>query len=254
MGDTGPGEGSAPGGGQPLPPPSLTPYGAPPVAPPPAGTPGDSLAPPGSPPAAYNPYAPPYTYPTTPPSTEGPAPGLRYAGFVVRTLAYLIDSVLLGAVVALASIPLGGFTHDTGTTFTSNGTVTTVLTINPSVQLVALLAGAIYFVLAWGIFACTLGMRAVRLQVLRATDGRRIGIPRALLRYIGLLVSFTCAFLGVIWVALDPRRQGWHDKIAGTFVVQSIRLRSWDLGAPGDIRRADLYEERLDRIQKPGDG
>jgi uncharacterized RDD family membrane protein YckC len=219
MGDAGPGEGSAPepASGLPLPPPSLTPYGAPPPSPAPP-----AVQPPPAP-AAYNPYAPPYPYATVPPSTDGPAPGLRYAGFGVRTLAYLIDSLVLGAVVALASIPLGGFTHDNGTTLDNNGTVTTVPTLNPSLQLFALLAGAIYFGLAWGVFARTLGMRALHLQVLRATDGHRIGIPRALLRYLGLLVSFTCAFLGVIWVALDPRRQGWHDKVAATFVVQSIR-------------------------------
>jgi uncharacterized RDD family membrane protein YckC len=221
MSDAGPGEGSASerAGGPPLPPPSLSPYGAPPPPPPP-----DSPPPP--PPPGYNPYAAPYTYATTPPSTEGPAPGLRYAGFGVRTLAYLIDSLVLGAAVALAAIPLGGFTRDGTTTITSNGTVTTVPTANPSLQLFGILAGAVYFAIAWGFFARTLGMRALRLQVLRASDGGHIGIGRALLRYLGLLVSFTCAFLGVIWVALDPRRQGWHDKMAGTFVVQEIRSGS----------------------------
>ncbi|HEV7678082.1 MAG TPA: RDD family protein [Candidatus Dormibacteraeota bacterium] len=220
MSDTGPGERSAPEGpgGQPLPPPSLSPYGAPPPgAPPPPGQ-----APP-PPPPGYNPYAAPYTYATTPPSADGPAPGLRYAGFGVRTLAYLIDSVLLGIVIAIAAIPLGGLTRDGTTTITSNGTVTTVPTANPSLQLFAILAGAVYFVIAWGFFARTLGMRALRLQVLRTTDGLHIGIGRALLRYVGLLISFFCAFLGVIWVALDPRRQGWHDKMAGTFVVQETR-------------------------------
>ena len=26
---------------------------------------------------------------------------------------------------------------------------------------------------------------------------------------------------GVIWAAFDPNKQGWHDKIAGTYVVKT---------------------------------
>jgi uncharacterized RDD family membrane protein YckC len=28
-------------------------------------------------------------------------------------------------------------------------------------------------------------------------------------------------FMGLIWVAFDPRKQGWHDKLAGTVVLRS---------------------------------
>jgi uncharacterized RDD family membrane protein YckC len=27
-------------------------------------------------------------------------------------------------------------------------------------------------------------------------------------------------YLGLIWVAFDARKQGWHDKIAGTLVIR----------------------------------
>jgi uncharacterized RDD family membrane protein YckC len=27
--------------------------------------------------------------------------------------------------------------------------------------------------------------------------------------------------LGLIWVAFDPKKQGWHDKLAGTVVIRS---------------------------------
>jgi uncharacterized RDD family membrane protein YckC len=42
----------------------------------------------------------------------------------------------------------------------------------------------------------------------------------ALLRYVGLVISFAVILLGVIWVAFDGRKQGWHDKIASTLVVR----------------------------------
>ena len=38
---------------------------------------------------------------TPPPQPVGPATGLRYAGFWIRTLAYLIDALLLAILMAV---------------------------------------------------------------------------------------------------------------------------------------------------------
>jgi uncharacterized RDD family membrane protein YckC len=54
----------------------------------------------------------------------------------------------------------------------------------------------------------------------RASDGSRPDWVVSLLRYVGLIISFAVIFIGVIWVAFDGRKQGWHDKIAGTLVVR----------------------------------
>jgi uncharacterized RDD family membrane protein YckC len=43
----------------------------------------------------------------------------------------------------------------------------------------------------------------------------------AFLRYIGLIISCIAFFIGVIWVAFDANKQGWHDKIASTYVVKA---------------------------------
>ena len=44
---------------------------------------------------------------------------------------------------------------------------------------------------------------------------------RRVLRYIGDYIAMLPLFLGILWVAWDPRKQGWHDKIAGTVVIRS---------------------------------
>jgi uncharacterized RDD family membrane protein YckC len=53
------------------------------------------------------------------------------------------------------------------------------------------------------------------------TDGTDLTIVQAFIRYIGLVVSFLVIFIGVIWVAFDPNKQGWADKIAGTYVIKT---------------------------------
>jgi len=46
-------------------------------------------------------------------------------------------------------------------------------------------------------------------------------MTQGLIRYLGLFVSFLVLLIGVIWVAFDADKQGWHDKIAGTYVIRT---------------------------------
>ncbi|HUG05765.1 MAG TPA: RDD family protein [Candidatus Limnocylindria bacterium] len=126
------------------------------------------------------------------------------AGFWIRTFAYLIDAIGIGVVSGvLGSIGGGGAT---GTT--ANG--------------LSFLIGIAYFCYFWSAQGGgqTLGMRALNLRVMR-TDGSALTITQALIRYVGLVVSFICFAIGVIWVAFDADKQGWHDKIAGTYVIRT---------------------------------
>ena len=52
---------------------------------------------------------------------------------------------------------------------------------------------------------------------------------QAILRYIGYIVSALALSIGFIWIAIDKRRQGWHDKIARTYVIPARinRSRRW---------------------------
>jgi phage head maturation protease len=56
------------------------------------------------------------------------------------------------------------------------------------------------------------------LQVLSA-DGTSISYSIAFLRAVGYLVSGVLFNIGFIWAAFDKKKQGWHDKIAGTVVI-----------------------------------
>ena len=34
-----------------------------------------------------------------------------------------------------------------------------------------------------------------------------------------MIISAMVILLGFVWILIDKKRQGWHDKIAGTYVV-----------------------------------
>ena len=63
-------------------------------------------------------------------------------------------------------------------------------------------------------------MRIFGLRVIK-TDGSDLTFVQGLVRWVGLVISFVVIFIGVIWVAFDAEKQGWHDKIAGTYVIKS---------------------------------
>ena len=66
----------------------------------------------------------------------------------------------------------------------------------------------------------TLGMKVLNIKV-EQTDGTQLTVTGAVVRYVGLIVSFVVILLGVIWILFDPQKQGWHDKMAGTYVVRA---------------------------------
>lgn len=189
------------------------------------------------------PSPPPYAWTAPEPVRAGPAPGYVYVGFWRRFVAALIDGVILTIVSyailipmmvgALASADLGvlggpgSYTTDpaTGMVIASPAAMAAVSGVLGSMLLAVLLVFAIqmlYHAVLWAWRGGTIGQLMLGIQVRREVGGGRIGFGRACLRYVGFLISGWILCLGFIWVAFDRRKQGWHDKIAGTLVVRRI--------------------------------
>ena len=134
------------------------------------------------------------------------------AGFGVRELAYLADGIIL-------SIFGGAFPYLVIPNETSVSVGQKVTTTASGSVLVSL----IYFVIFWSLLGGgrTLGMRLLKLRVVREDKMVPPTVSEAFVRWIGLWVSFVLCFAGVIWVAFDSRHQGWHDKLAKTLVLHT---------------------------------
>ncbi|TME92124.1 MAG: RDD family protein [Chloroflexi bacterium] len=120
------------------------------------------------------------------------------AGFWIRAIAYLIDAVILLVVQYILS-----------------------LVLRDAAGIVSFVVGIAYFVYFWSASGggMTPGMRVFGLHVIR-TDGSALTITQAVIRYVGLIVAAIPFAIGLIWVAFDSNKQGWHDKIASTYVVK----------------------------------
>jgi len=82
----------------------------------------------------------------------------------------------------------------------------------------------------WIKFGATPGKMYIKAQVVDARTGQRMRLGQSVVRYLGYILSAIPFFLGYFAVAWSDKRQGWHDKLAGTVVV---RPGEWTLGKDG---------------------
>jgi len=179
------------------------------------------------------------------PVAAGPAPGIVYADLVMRIVAYIIDSVILGiatfiiaaviGVAIFASLLTGGF----------------ILAIIGALILavVILAASAVYFVYTWTTMRASPGQKILNLETVNAADGATLTREQAIRRWAFLFgaqaiasvgqfalsatdISFLSpilsllAFVYTIYLlystSQSPKRQGFHDVQASTVVVKRV--------------------------------
>ncbi|BDC35803.1 MAG: zinc-ribbon domain-containing protein [Candidatus Methanoliparum thermophilum] len=115
---------------------------------------------------------------------------IEKAGVGKRFVSYLIDAIILGIVGFVLSL-------------------TSVMNV---------IISAAYFTYLFG-RGQTLGMMAMKIKLTRTDGTYPIGYTRGLLRYVGMMISALVIGIGYLWIVIDKDNQGWHDKIADTYVV-----------------------------------
>lgn len=90
---------------------------------------------------------------------------------------------------------------------------------NYALQLLVMMAA---IVTCWHFWAATPGKKLLRLRIV---DAETLGAPRLsqyLLRCGAYFLSLLPLLLGFFWIGWDSKKQGWHDKIAGTLVIRGM--------------------------------
>ncbi len=135
----------------------------------------------------------------------------EYAGFWIRTGAAIIDTILIIIIAApvLAAIY--------GTDYWFNGSM------NQGVWdiLFNYIFPAIAVIIFWMYKSATPGKMLARVRIIDEKTGGKPTTGQFIIRYIGYYVSMIPLLLGIIWVGFDKRKQGWHDKLAGTLVIKT---------------------------------
>jgi len=134
----------------------------------------------------------------------------EYVGFWLRVGAALLDTILMMMLTAPLLWYLYGPTYWHDPSFDGGLADLFIGWVLP----------AIVIMLFWLARSTTPGKMAIDAVIVDARTGARPSARQFLVRYIGYFVSSIPLGLGLIWVGIDARKQGWHDKMAGTVVVK----------------------------------
>jgi uncharacterized RDD family membrane protein YckC len=135
---------------------------------------------------------------------------MEYVGFWLRVGASLIDTLFVLVITWPLLVWIYGWAY-----FGSEK-----LIAGPADLLLTWMFPAVACILFWIHKRATPGKMAISAVVVDATTGEALTAGQAIGRYFGYFVSTIPFGLGLIWVGIDPRKQGWHDKLANTVVVR----------------------------------
>ena len=145
--------------------------------------------------------------------TEAPLPPARYAGLVTRTLAFAVDVAIVNvvgwfvALIVTLCVSFIGVPDEVAAVLIAIGSI------------IALCWTVGYFAFFWSTTGQTPGNRLMGIRVI---DARTLLPPRprrAVRRYFCLILAAIPFCIGILWLLVDDRRRGWHDKLARTVVA-----------------------------------
>jgi len=133
----------------------------------------------------------------------------RYAGFWIRVLATIIDSIVI--LIITGPLLYGIYGVDA---FMSEDLVQGTAHV-----LISYVFPFIFTIVLWMKYGGTPGKRMLGLRVINEASGEHLNLSQSIIRYVGYLISLIVLLIGVIWVAFNTKKKGWHDYMAGSVVI-----------------------------------
>jgi uncharacterized RDD family membrane protein YckC len=162
----------------------------------------------------------PAAYPAAP-AYQSAQVGVRYGGFWIRVVAFIIDAIIvrtaawpIGMIFGLGGLAgtFGGFPHSgMGLHLLGSGVVLVVVVFGSWLYEAFMLSST---------YQATLGKMIFGMKV-SDLNGRRISFGRATGRHFAKWLSSMILGIGYIMVGFTERKQGLHDMLAGTLVMRS---------------------------------
>lgn len=141
----------------------------------------------------------------------------QYAGFWVRASAAVIDLIILCTIIIILLLLVDVLTHWIDIELNNPPPKEVQDVVSDVLYSVVSMA---FFLLFWDRYAATPGKMMLGLRIVDAKTGEKMGIGQQVVRYFAYTPALLFLGMGLLWVGFDKRKQGWHDKLAGTVVVR----------------------------------
>ena len=136
---------------------------------------------------------------------------LQYVGFWKRTLAVVLDTFIIISVTLPIFIWVYGLEDYFSDERVPKGSFDFMMNyVFPAITVIVL----------WKYYQATPGKMIFKATIVDEKTGGKPSLGQLIIRYLGYFVSLVPLGLGYFWVAFDKKKQGFHDKLANTVVVQ----------------------------------
>ena len=142
----------------------------------------------------------------------------KYVGFWARFAANFLDGILISIFVSPASIYIGNLISRDRFFGYSGGIRESGVVAIVFYSVLYILSQVILLVL-WSKKQASIGKMAISAKIVDAKTGKAPTKKQLIGRYFAYMLSGFPLGIGFLWIAFDPKKQGWHDKLAGTAVV-----------------------------------
>ncbi len=152
---------------------------------------------------------------------QDPLPGdiqsLRYAGFFIRLMAYTIDISILSCFSTVIMVAV--YFLISSLSLYDPGALEIIQTFFIPYVIFSSIVEAFYFTYFHAVTGQTAGKWVCGIRVVDA-EGGHLGMKKAFIRFLGYVLSWIFLYVGFLLIGLDRKKQGLHDKIAGSFVIK----------------------------------
>ncbi len=156
--------------------------------------------------------------------------GVRYVEFGMRMLASTIDSLLSAVILYPIYIAFNKIygSDELMRSLASGGIRAEDLSEEQVIDLFTRFAMsftlqnailAVVVIIFWIYCSATPGKMLLKMKIIDVKTGLQPSKRQMLIRYLGYILAVLPLGLGFIWIYYDKKKQGWHDKLAGTAVV-----------------------------------
>ena len=143
---------------------------------------------------------------------------IKYAGFGLRLLAYLIDLFIIVVPFMLVGFVVLLRFDNSEKIFVNLSLLLVFYFVLSSV------ISIFYQIFATAYWGGSIGKLSLGLKVVNE-NGSNLSLKESIVRYIvGYSVSGVFLGLGFWWIIKDPESRGWHDQIAGSWVSRKDHI------------------------------
>jgi len=139
---------------------------------------------------------------------------IKYAGFLERLAARIIDNIICTGIwiILTATLILIALTLEASSSGRFGISYLTIFII-PFIVI------RTYFVVLHVWSGQTIGKKIMHIKLVK-TDMSKVTLGTALIREVAELISIIFYYIGYLWIIIDKKKQGWHDKLAKTYVIK----------------------------------